>query len=282
MFAKDRADDCRALDVWELQRAGCLAPGASGTSRWLRGDVEVASLGYRCLPTGALELSYTMVASGQAYRYVVWTDTLPMRRGERVYWRCPGCGRRVQKLYLAGALYRCRHCHDLSYKTRQERGSRGLWLWRKDRALDRQLEALGCPSVGDWRAWKRWRRLMEERARISARLLDDLRRFAADCERRLARRGVSLADAELPLPPPEPPAKRPRGRPKEKRAYVRRVSLPELSPVTSERSAYCVKCRDRRRLKWARPVTLANGRPALRGRCAACGTMLARILKATA
>jgi len=279
MFAKAQADDCHSLDVWKVQHDGCLAPGASGGLRWLRGDTEVASIGYRCLPTGALELSYRIPRTGQAYRDVVWTETMPMRRGRRVYWVCPGCHRLVQKLYLGGALFRCRDCYDLSYKTRQERGSRGLWLYSKAHELDRRLEALGHPSVGDWRSWKRWRRLREERARISARLLDDLRRFGADCERRLARRGVPLADEELPLPPPEPPAQRPRGRPKEKRAYVRRAPLPELTPVTSERSAYCVKCRDRRRLKWPRPVTLANGRSALRGRCAVCGTKVARILR---
>jgi len=278
MFGKDRADDCRDLDVWAMQRAGCLVPGMAGGWSWWRGDAQVSGIGYRCLATGALELSYTVTGAGRAYRDTIRTATVAMRRGSRVYWVCPGCHRRAQKLFMGGETFRCRRCYDLSYKTRQERGNRGLWLYAKAGELDRQLEALGHPPVGDWRAWKRWRKLLTERARISERLLDDLRRFGADCERR----GISFADAELPLPPPEPPAQRPRGRPKEKRAYVRRAPLPELTPVTSDRSAYCVKCRDRRRLKWARLVTLASGRPALRGRCAVCGTKVARILNATA
>jgi len=140
MFAKAQADDCHSLDVWKVQHDGCLAPGASGGLRWLRGDTEVASIGYRCLPTGALELSYTIPRTGQAYRDIVGTETMPMRRGRRIYWVCPGCHRLVQKLYLGGALFRCRDCYDLSYKTRQERGSRGLWLYAKAGELDRQLD----------------------------------------------------------------------------------------------------------------------------------------------
>ena len=35
---------------------------------------------------------------------------------------------------------------------------------------------------------------------------------------------------------------------------------------------YCMKCREKRELKDAQPVTLKNGRAATQGNCAVCGT----------
>ena len=41
---------------------------------------------------------------------------------------------------------------------------------------------------------------------------------------------------------------------------------------------YCVKCKAKRPIANAQPVTMANGRPALKGTCAACGTGMFKIL----
>ena len=43
---------------------------------------------------------------------------------------------------------------------------------------------------------------------------------------------------------------------------------------------YCFKCRTKRQIKDARPVTLKNGRPANQGVCPTCGTKMFRIGKA--
>lgn len=41
--------------------------------------------------------------------------------------------------------------------------------------------------------------------------------------------------------------------------------------------AYCVKCKSKREIKDAQAVFLANGRPAIRGTCAVCGTRIQRL-----
>lgn len=46
--------------------------------------------------------------------------------------------------------------------------------------------------------------------------------------------------------------------------------------------AYCVKCKQKREMLNARKVTMKNGRPAMRGACAVCGTTLNRIGNPTA
>jgi len=45
-------------------------------------------------------------------------------------------------------------------------------------------------------------------------------------------------------------------------------------------TAYCMKCRQKREIRNARPVTLKNGRPAVQGVCPVCGTKVFRIGKA--
>ena len=44
-------------------------------------------------------------------------------------------------------------------------------------------------------------------------------------------------------------------------------------------TAYCVKCRTKREIKDPQEVTLKNGRPAVKGTCPECGTIVFRIGK---
>lgn len=43
--------------------------------------------------------------------------------------------------------------------------------------------------------------------------------------------------------------------------------------------AYCMKCRKKVEMKGAKSITMKNGRPAMQGSCAACGTKVFRIGK---
>ncbi len=42
--------------------------------------------------------------------------------------------------------------------------------------------------------------------------------------------------------------------------------------------AYCVKCKAKQEMKGAKKVTMKNGRPAMQGKCGACGTGMYKIL----
>jgi len=44
--------------------------------------------------------------------------------------------------------------------------------------------------------------------------------------------------------------------------------------------AYCVKCRAKREMRNARPITMKNRKPATQGVCPVCGTKMFRIGKA--
>ncbi len=42
--------------------------------------------------------------------------------------------------------------------------------------------------------------------------------------------------------------------------------------------AYCVKCKQKREMQNGQRVTMANGRPAMKGKCPVCGTTLFKIM----
>ena len=46
----------------------------------------------------------------------------------------------------------------------------------------------------------------------------------------------------------------------------------------TEAVGYCVKCKEKRPIADAREVTMANGRPAMKGTCPKCGTGMFKIL----
>jgi hypothetical protein len=41
--------------------------------------------------------------------------------------------------------------------------------------------------------------------------------------------------------------------------------------------AYCVKCKAKREVKNPEPITMKNGKPALKGTCPVCGTSVFKI-----
>jgi len=41
---------------------------------------------------------------------------------------------------------------------------------------------------------------------------------------------------------------------------------------------YCVKCKDKKEIGSPEQVTMKNGRPAMKGKCAECGTGMYKIL----
>lgn len=43
---------------------------------------------------------------------------------------------------------------------------------------------------------------------------------------------------------------------------------------------YCVKCKAKREMKDAEPITMKNGKPATKGICPECGTKMFKIGKA--
>jgi hypothetical protein len=292
---RDTVEDCRVLAVGDFHRRGYLQAGRGGASRWSRGGRETASIGWYC-DGAALWLDYTVTPRNGGepvpYRYAVGLVRTPQPfGGQRVWFACPQCQRAVAKLYQApGSRYFwCRACQGLSYESRQTRVHPYWRLWARARKLEEALDTIP-------RRRRQWMQTLRELDAVTTALAagSPLPPMLARFEARLERQAQQAAQpprrpgrpskrslrerarlARLAAHPAAP--RRPPGRPKRKRPYTRQQPWALTTPPAADH-AYCCRCRDRRPLVNAQTVTFPNGRPALRGACATCGTTATRIV----
>lgn len=113
------------MDVHYLQRNGMLSSGRSFVLNWICNGEKVASIN---VMAGAdrVTLDYRHQRNGGKWKsqnYPVRIEWTPCNYGgARAWFICPaqGCGRRVAKLYLGGAIFACRHCYRLAYSSQRE------------------------------------------------------------------------------------------------------------------------------------------------------------------
>jgi Domain of unknown function (DUF5679) len=255
---KITVEECLVLDVCKLARKGLLRQGRKGTLTWRRGTSILALVLYETDD----DIVYLPL--------IKWGDFIEREHhgldlvrtpgstygGERVWFFCAGCLEPVRKLYLPPkrSCFLCRTCHHLSYESRQERFANPF------EQAGRKVDAMGEMLT----------RLEAKQARAGGHQLPPVEQEAP----------TSIGFAGVESSPTLTPAKRPRGRPREKRPYHRRSPLPSSEP-TGDGQAYCVKCRDFRDMTDPQPVTFSNGRAALQGTCPICLRKLARIVKAS-
>ena len=96
--------------------------GRRGTVTWSdpRTGKRTSDIAYEMWPGPRAELLFQ--SRGKSYRQRVRLVSVPCHfGGQRWYWLCPGCGRRVFKIYVTHSPeFRCRTCHDLTYRSCQE------------------------------------------------------------------------------------------------------------------------------------------------------------------
>lgn len=287
-MSKVRADRCFRLTTAELQH--WIDEG------WNSGWITWTIGGYN-------EHKHTFTRSGGPDNGAVWLEydtiyhghqaqTLGYERGaagfgRRLFWFCPSwrCGRRVTVLYRphGGNAFVCRHCWNVGYASQYE--SKSDRFWRNLHVLEGVLMDHSAPWREVAQAHERWTNeiapaLAADSARDRAildriELAQDRRRRgrgrpSPKRQRREARARLAALRAAMP--------KRPPGRPKEKRLYVRRRPLVLTEKREDRMEAFCPRCRDRRELVKGKPILFSNGRPAVQGECAECGARMARIV----
>jgi len=160
-------EDCRRLDAFRLGRCGALEAGCVSTVSW--GSGEAMSTIRVVGAAGHVRLEYSWRCQGgdwKAHVEHVHLDAVPAHfGGHRVYFRCPGCNRRVRFLNGRGHRYRCARCLDLVHASSRERpADRAL---RRSRKLRRQIGSepgLGAPIGPKPKRmhWSRYNRIADE------------------------------------------------------------------------------------------------------------------------
>jgi hypothetical protein len=153
-------DQVHQLDVRWLHRHGYL-DHLSRWVTWSRGERQTGSVGVR-LVDGCLVVEYRCRQRGtdawEDIRQVITLEWTPCHYGgQRPWFRCPGCQRRVAVLCGDDRLFLCRHCYRLPYTSQYE--TRLDRLYRKLRKLrDRVGEQYARKPKGmHWRTWERLR-----------------------------------------------------------------------------------------------------------------------------
>lgn len=110
------------LEVGRLQKGGALEAGRAGQISWDRGGGDTSSVSFQGFGQ-SVKLVFRVRIGGGEWEDVAQTIRLertPCRfGGERPWFLCPRCGRRVGVLY-GHRLFLCRTCHSLAYASQCE------------------------------------------------------------------------------------------------------------------------------------------------------------------
>ena len=138
---KPNTCDSMPLDIRKFARKGLLVPGSSFSWEWTVNDSKVAGINIR-VDLQSMVLSYRMKSTDEVVEQRVQTQTSPCNLGGQRHWfTCPRCSKRVAVLYAPGRYFSCRQCGGLGYATQKE----GVG----DRAMtkaDKLRKRLGWPA----------------------------------------------------------------------------------------------------------------------------------------
>ena len=117
---KAETNDSMPLDIRKFTRQGLLVPGNSFSWQWLVNDRQVSGISIRVEFQGVV-LSYRIRSIGEVVEQRVHTQTSPCHLGGQRHWfTCPRCSKRVAVLYAPGWYFACRGCGGLAYATQNE------------------------------------------------------------------------------------------------------------------------------------------------------------------
>lgn len=117
-------EDVYHFDIRRLQRTGKLLPNKASAFHWEHRGRRAFSVIIRVNEAVNAVTIFT-VKQGEVrdkVRELVCLDKTPCNYGgERPWWICPQCGKRVAILYSRpGWTFACRHCHRLAYAVQKK------------------------------------------------------------------------------------------------------------------------------------------------------------------
>ena len=165
--SKTTTESQHRIDIRWLKKQGFLQPGAAGSLSWSRGGTQTGSIGYR-MEVGKMILRYRYSfnkGKPERVEQSITLDQTPCHYGgQRQWFLCPKCRRRVAVLYGTGKYFFCRLCCGLAYTCQQE--GKIDRLIRKARKIRQRLEAdsnlfmpiWNKPKNMHWKTFDRLRR----------------------------------------------------------------------------------------------------------------------------
>lgn len=137
---KVKAEQLQRVDIRQWARLGYLNGWASFSWRWNRGGEPTGSIGVIADCTQGVTLRYTLTINGESKDIAEKVNIARTRchfGGDRPWFNCPRCHKRVAVLYLRGGYFGCRTCKRVAYSTQSE-DLLGR-LWAKQTKLEARL-----------------------------------------------------------------------------------------------------------------------------------------------
>lgn len=149
---KTTLDETKRIDIRYMRKQGLLKPGYAGSLSWSSRGKPSGSIQFAC-QQDYLRLNYRYQANGDEWtpveEFICFDRTSCNYGGERLWFLCPCCNRRVALLCLYRARFLCRHCHKLPYSTQQES--------QMDRVISSKHK-LGARIFEDYENGEGWRK----------------------------------------------------------------------------------------------------------------------------
>lgn len=173
------------LDIRNIHKRGLLKKGRRFSWEWRSGGELLARVHVHVPRESTVEVSYDWRTKvGPPLKVfsavqVTWTEC--NFGGDRAWFRCPGCRRRVAILYVRSRGLKCRRCLDLTYASQAE-GHRDRLMRRIRRVRDKvgREDSLLVPFPPRPKGMHlhTYERLMHEELRLSTALWTSVRQFA--------------------------------------------------------------------------------------------------------
>ncbi|MBI5557210.1 MAG: hypothetical protein HY885_06185 [Deltaproteobacteria bacterium] len=166
--SKTTTESQRRLDIRWLKKQGYIRPGISGTLSWTCNGKDSGWISYR-IDHDRMVLVYNYRRNGGEWEQVEQTVTITPTPcnygGERSWFFCPRCWKRVAVLYGAGKYFLCRHCYQLTYESQQEGPAVRILI--KSQKIRKRLGGSGAtgdlfPAKPKNMHWKTYWRLRNE------------------------------------------------------------------------------------------------------------------------
>jgi len=279
MTSKLSVEECCALSMKTLKRALKKGAGSSGSTTWESG-YGASVLVFQVIEHAgwlAIQTAFS-TESGKNCTQLITLCVSEARYGDRTWLACR-CGNRCYMLYRPHFRehFACRECHDLAYLSQQGHVSQWLSAHAREQTIAHDQATPQTPLRRREKLEEEYQAMEQRKVELSPRppMLPPVHQTITERLQSISQRHQAQPEPKhRPMPKPV----RPVGRPRQKRSYVRRKPL-TLTERTSERQAYCPKCRDRRDMLDGQQITMTNGRPAIQGRCALCQTVMTCIVK---
>lgn len=120
---KTTCKEVKRIDIRVMKKNGWLQSYGWRSMSWECGGNPSGQIRY-CVDSDGIRLDYKSRASGEDWQHVeekILFDRTPCNYGgERLWFLCPHCGRRVAVLYGVGVHFLCRECYSLPYASQMK------------------------------------------------------------------------------------------------------------------------------------------------------------------